>query len=73
MLCPQWFIFAFIYGLKALTKHAGFWYLAGWGESVGIVGLPRNICPWKYNFFFSIPHSAMESSKRAVSDKFLVY
>ena len=44
--------FAFIYGLKALAKHGGFWYLTGRGDFAGIVGLPSNTGPWKYNFFF---------------------
>ena len=44
--------FTFIYGLKALAKHVGFWYLTGRGDFAGIAGLPSNMGPWKYNFFF---------------------
>ena len=44
--------FAFIYRLKALAKHAGFWYLTGRGDVAGITGLPSNTGLWKYNFFF---------------------
>ena len=44
--------FAYIYGLKALAKHAGFWHLTSRGDSMGIVGLPSNLGSWKYNFFF---------------------
>ena len=44
--------FAYIFRVKALAKHMGFWYLTGWGDSAGIVGLPSNSGRWKYNFFF---------------------
>ena len=53
--------FEFIYGLKALAKHTGFWYLTSRGDSARIVGLPSNTSWWKYNFFFY--PSAIESSK----------
>ena len=44
--------FAFIFGLKALAKHLGFWYLTGRGVTAGILGLPSNVDQWKNYFFF---------------------
>ena len=44
--------FAYIYGLKAFAKHAVFWYLTGPDDSAWISGLPNNLGPLKYNFFF---------------------
>ena len=34
--------FAFIFEVKALAKHPGFWYLTGREASEGILGLPIN-------------------------------
>ena len=47
----------FIFGLKALEKHLGFWYLTGRGVAAGILGLPNNVCQWKNDFFFYPPES----------------
>ena len=44
--------FSFIQGLRALAKHAGFWYLTGRGDTAGIARFPSNTGPWKSNFFF---------------------
>ena len=44
--------FAFIFRLKALSKHPRFWYLNGRGAIVGILGLPSNVGQWKNDFFF---------------------
>ena len=44
--------FAFIFRLKALVKHPGFWYLIGQGATAGILRLPSNMGQWKNNFFF---------------------
>ena len=35
--------FAFIFELKALAKHLGFWYLTGRGDTAGILGLLSNV------------------------------
>ena len=43
--------FAFIFGLKALAKHFGFWYQTG-GAAAGILRLPSNMGQWKNDYFF---------------------
>ena len=44
-VAPSVVHFAYIYGLKALAKHVGFWYLTYRGDSMGIAGLPSNSGP----------------------------
>ena len=45
--------FSYIFEIKALAKHEGFWYTTRWGLDVkGIVGLHSNIGQWKDEFFF---------------------
>ena len=43
--------FVFIFGLKALVKHSGFWYLTGQTAAAGILGLPIIVGQWKNDFF----------------------
>ena len=43
----------YIYGIKALAHHEGFWYMTRRGTDVnGITGLRNNIGHWKDHFFF---------------------
>ena len=45
--------FAYIFGIKALAKHVGFWYTSHREVYVqGIRGLYSNIGQWKDEFFF---------------------
>ena len=61
-VAPSVVHFVFVYELKAIAKHIGFWYLTSQDDSAGIAGLPSNTGLWKYNFF-SISQSAMRGSK----------
>ena len=64
--------FAFMYGLTALAKHAGFWYLIGRCDSTGLYDCLAIRASGSI-ISFSIPHNDMGSSKQAASDKFFVY
>ena len=44
--------FAYIFGIKVMAKHVGFWYLTGRGDATRIGGLPNNVGQWKNDFFF---------------------
>ena len=45
--------FAYVFEIKAFTKHAGFWYATNRGVDVqGIGGLRSNMGQWKDKFFF---------------------
>ena len=45
--------FTYVYEIKALAKHEGFWYTTKWGTTTkGIIGLRDNIGHWKDHFFF---------------------
>ena len=45
--------FAYVYGIKVLAKHEGFWYTAKRSVDVkGIVGLHDNMGQWKDHYFF---------------------
>ena len=35
--------FAYVFGIKARSKHAGFWYTTGQGDFIGIGGIPSNV------------------------------
>ena len=43
--------FAYVFGIKALTKHTGFLYTTGRGDAIGIGVTPINIGQWKNDFF----------------------
>ena len=45
--------FAFVYGIKALAKHEGFWYTTKQGTEMNcIIGLRDNMAHWKDHYFF---------------------
>ena len=44
-VAPSVVHFVYIFRLKALAKHVGFWYLTGWGNFAGIAGLHSNSGP----------------------------
>ena len=59
-VAPSMVHFAYIYRVKALAKHVGFWYLTDRGNSAGIARLPSNLGLWKYNFLFYLLEHYME-------------
>ena len=44
--------FAYVFWIKAVAKHVGFWYMIGRGDATGIAGILSNIGEWKNDFFF---------------------
>ena len=44
--------FAYVFGIKAVTKYAGFWYTISHGDAARIAGILSNMDQWKNDFFF---------------------